>query len=76
MYTTAPTTTRYAQRVTAEEGSNLSKNDDTKINEGFVTYMKFRIFRFLSRKSGHTTANFEPLNHLFTQNFYCNEKDL
>ena len=76
MYTTAPTTTRFAQRVTAEEGSNLSKNDDTKINEGFVTYMKFRNFRFLSRKSGHTTANFEPINHLFTQIFYCNEKDL
>ena len=34
------------------------------------------VFLFLSRKNGRHPSNFEPINHLFTQNFYCNEKNL
>ena len=30
----------------------------------------------MSRKNGHAPTNFEPINHLFTQYFHCNEKDL
>ena len=30
----------------------------------------------MSRENGHAPTNFEPINHLFTKNFYCNKKDL